>query len=52
MNNIHVYDFNEGESFQFVTLKDFLIWCNDHFDCHRHIVTTDYQKIKELLGEI
>ena len=45
---IHVYDYNQEESFQFVRVTDFLSWANDYFDCERHIATTDYNKIKEL----
>ena len=48
---IHVYDYTQGESFQFVRLTDFLSWANDYFDCERHIATTDYDKIKELENE-
>ena len=48
---IHVYDYTQGESFQFTRLTHFLSWANDHFDCERHIATTDYNKIKELESE-
>ena len=45
---INVYDYTQGERFQFVRVTDFLSCANDYFDCERHIATTDYNKIKEL----
>ena len=47
---IHVYNYENRESFQFTTLKDFLRWSNDEFDCIKHVATTDYEKIKALIN--
>tara|TARA_R100001126_G_C4863697_1_gene168918 strand:+ start:1266 stop:1427 length:162 start_codon:yes stop_codon:yes gene_type:complete len=47
---IHVYDFDSEKSFQFTRLTDFLGWANNSFDCEKHIATTNYEKLQEIIN--